>query len=259
MDSLCIREQCLVALACVIITKLLLSAISDDSAAERFCQISMQNDLPVSRRPNGNFWMIMSAPGAIHTPHFDANGLITWVEIVSGAKLWMVFRPKTRHHPRLPLPNDKALWTLELLKDMSASFIVLEPGDSLCVPRLLKNEKLLIQDYRYMPPNTRHAVATLMKRDGPYEPTVMRGYHAMNRHTMVRTLYGSIDHALFHDVWSNTSHDDRDFSIGHMLAWQESGNPKPFKGDALYALLFLGKNAAYLRSPPHEFIVTFLK
>jgi len=88
----------------------------------------------------------------------------------------------------------------------------------------------------------------------------MRGFHAMNRNTMVRTLYGSMDHALFHDVWSNTSHDDRDFSIGHMLAWhKESQGEKPFKDDQLYALLFMGKNAPYLRSHPHDDTPDFLE
>ena len=84
----------------------------------------------------------MSAPGAIHTPHVDANGLGTWVEMVSGVKLWIVVRSPTGDHIKLPFPGDHVnlpfpetdagpFWSLNLLEDMTVSFVALEEGDSL--------------------------------------------------------------------------------------------------------------------------------
>ena len=68
------------------------------------------------------------------------------------------------------------------------------------------------------------------------------------------SLRGAIKHALWHDVWTNSTHDDRDFSIARMLAWQamrmHSGVAWPFQGKNLYALLVMGIIPRLLQSVP---------
>jgi hypothetical protein len=71
---------------------------------------------------------------------------------------------------------------------------------------------------------------------------------------MVASLHGAIKHAFWHDVWTNATHDDRDFSIARMLVWQamrmDAGADWPFKGKNLYALLTMGVLPLVLQSLP---------
>jgi len=71
---------------------------------------------------------------------------------------------------------------------------------------------------------------------------------------MVASLHGAIKHTFWHDVWTNATHDDCDFSIARMLTWQamrmDAGAAWPFKGSNLYALLALGILPLLLQSLP---------
>lgn len=73
---------------------------------------------------------------------------------------------------------------------------------------------------------------------------------------MDKSLYATISNAFWHDVWTNACHDDRDFIICRMLAWQvysdssPSRGPPPFKGKSLFALLMFGLFHKVLRSLP---------
>jgi hypothetical protein len=73
---------------------------------------------------------------------------------------------------------------------------------------------------------------------------------------MVPTLHASIKHTFWHDVWTNAMHDDRDFVIARMLAWQAmqmDGNKDwPFKGKDLYSLLVMGRIPFLLHSLPFK-------
>jgi hypothetical protein len=70
---------------------------------------------------------------------------------------------------------------------------------------------------------------------------------------MHQSLRAAISHTFWHDLWTNATHDDRDFTIARMLAWQAYSNSTrngPFKGRSLYALLMFGKLHSVLRSLP---------
>lgn len=105
-----------------------------------------------------------------------------------------------------------------------------------------------------MGPGVPHSVISLQKPGCRPVSTVMSGSHCLNRFSMAATLHASIQHAFWHDVWTNATHDDRDFSIARMLAWQvmhmEAMEEWPFKGEDLYALLVMGLVPFVLRSLP---------
>jgi hypothetical protein len=71
---------------------------------------------------------------------------------------------------------------------------------------------------------------------------------------MLASLHGAIKHAFWHDVWTNATHDDRDFSIARMLVWQamrmDAGAAWAFTGTNLYALLVMGILPLLLQSLP---------
>jgi hypothetical protein len=96
---------------------------------------------------------------------------------------------------------------------------------------------------------------------------VMLGSHFYNRFSMWRTLVAAIRHALWHDVWTNALHDDRDYCIARMLVWQEmrmrgdaDGSwpfpETPFEGRELYALLVMGMLSFILQSMPFSTTTT---
>jgi hypothetical protein len=99
-----------------------------------------------------------------------------------------------------------------------------------------------------MPPGMFHSVFTVdLPSLGP-RSVVMNGSHFLSRYTMDNTLYASISHTFWHDVWTNATHDDRDYSIARMLAWHVI-SPR-FTGRNLYALLMLGTLHQHFRSLP---------
>jgi hypothetical protein len=69
---------------------------------------------------------------------------------------------------------------------------------------------------------------------------------------MVISLFAAIVHVFWHDLWTNATHDDRDYTIARMLAWQVYMPPSnaPFRGKNLYALLIFGRLHHLLRSLP---------
>jgi hypothetical protein len=70
---------------------------------------------------------------------------------------------------------------------------------------------------------------------------------------MDQSLHAAISHTFWHDLWTNATHDDRDYTIARMLAWQYYLMPTrggPFKGRNLYALLMFGQLHSLLRSLP---------
>jgi hypothetical protein len=108
--------------------------------------------------------------------------------------------------------------------------------------------------FSVMGPGTPHAVVSLERPGCRPVATVVSGSHCYNRFCMRASLLGSIRHALWHDVWTNSIHDDRDFAIARMVVWQlikmEAGAALPFQGENLYALLIMAMNAFLLVSVP---------
>lgn len=115
---------------------------------------------------------------------------------------------------------------------------------------------ILADIYSVMGPGVPHTVVSLQRPGCRPVSTVMLGSHFYNRFSMWRTLVASIRHALWHDVWTNAVHDDRDYSIARMLAWQEmrmrgdADGESPFQGRELYALLVMGMLPFILQSIP---------
>lgn len=104
-----------------------------------------------------------------------------------------------------------------------------------------------------MLPGTYHAM--WMVNILPLGPrsTVMSGSYFMSQYTMDQSLYAAILHTFWHDLWTNATHDDRDYTIVRMLAWQYYLMPThngPFKGRSLYALLIFSRLHSLLRSLP---------
>jgi|SRR5271170_1101939 len=105
-----------------------------------------------------------------------------------------------------------------------------------------------------MGPGVPHSVISLQQPGYRPVSTVMTGSHCLNRFSMAPTLYTSIKHAFWHDVWTNATHDDRDFAVARMLLWQamrmEADAEHPFKGENLYSLLVMGLVPFVLQSLP---------
>src|ERR1700733_139590 len=105
-----------------------------------------------------------------------------------------------------------------------------------------------------MPPGVFHVVFAVNISSLGARSTVMNGSHFLNRHTLDKSLYAAISNAFWNDLWTNATHDDRDYTIARMLAWQVyshiTGAPLPFKGRGLYALLMFGCLYPVLRSLP---------
>src|SRR5260370_1757866 len=105
-----------------------------------------------------------------------------------------------------------------------------------------------------MAPGVPHSVISLQQPECLPVSTVMSGSHCLNCFRMATTLHGSIKHAVWHDVWTNATHNDCDFAIACMLVWQamhmESEAEWPFQGQNLYSLLVMGLVPFVLQSLP---------
>src|SRR6266849_1893662 len=105
-----------------------------------------------------------------------------------------------------------------------------------------------------MLPGMPHFVFSAYQPERRPVSAVVSGSHCLSRFTMEASLLASIKHAFWHDVWTNATHDDRDFLIARMLIWQqmwmEQNAEWPFVGVNLYALLAMGRLSLLLRSAP---------
>ena len=85
--------------------------------------------------PTGDMrWGLASTAGSRHWPHIDRNGLATYVELVTGKKLWILFRPNLDDEP------DAGAYISVFLDDFDTSVavklwdaeaVVLTPGTRL--------------------------------------------------------------------------------------------------------------------------------
>ena len=84
----------------------------------------------------------------------------------------------------------------------------------------------------------------------------MNGSHFLSRYTLEKSLYAAISNVFWNDLWTNATHDDRDYAIARILAWQSYlctvGAPVHFTGRALHALLLFGQLHHVLRSLPFK-------
>lgn len=108
---------------------------------------------------------------------------------------------------------------------------------------------------RIMGPGVRHAVFTIQLEGYEPGPVVMTGFHFLHRAYMVASLFSSISHRYWHDVWTNAVHDDQSYEVAILLCWQilreaASLGSGPFIGNNLYALLLSSSLCSDLVSLP---------
>jgi hypothetical protein len=106
--------------------------ISLDNQAENACSsgpVALQE--LIDFRPHGaSHWATMASTGAHSTTHIDANGVHTYAEICSGAKLWLTAMPKPGCRPPLLSPTADD-WQMEVLRGLDVHCTLLRAGDAL--------------------------------------------------------------------------------------------------------------------------------
>jgi hypothetical protein len=108
-----------------------------------------------------------------------------------------------------------------------------------------------------MPPGLPHAVFSVGMVG--YKPTcvIMSGSHFISEYTMSLMLEAAISHSAWHDVWTNSTHDDViahvDWMLHNLLIRSLHGVPSRIlqNGNA-FALITYARFAPWLSSLPHQ-------
>lgn len=108
-----------------------------------------------------------------------------------------------------------------------------------------------------MPGGLVHLVFSV-KRNG-FKPTsvLMSGSHFLSEHSLTRMLDAAISHSLWHDVWTNATHDDViahvDWMLHSLLIRSSDRRPtQVYEPQQVYALLTYASLAPWLSSLPHQ-------
>jgi hypothetical protein len=108
------------------------SALSDDNKADVACSTAGMSSTVTVGRPIGTIqWTIISAPGAYHPPHADANGYHTVVQVIDGgAKVWAFARERRPVPTAAPRPGSGAtLWQWAAFDGREVIIVALKDGD----------------------------------------------------------------------------------------------------------------------------------
>ena len=108
-----------------------------------------------------------------------------------------------------------------------------------------------------MPPGLPHAVSTVGMEG--YKPTciIMSGSHFISEYSMLPMLDTAISHSVWHDVWTNTTHNDIifhvDWMLHNLLLQSLNGIPsRILRNSNAFALLTYACFAPWLSSLPHQ-------
>jgi hypothetical protein len=111
--------------------------------------------------------------------------------------------------------------------------------------------------FSIMPSGLPHAVFSVARVG--YKPTCvfMSGSHFISEYNMSVMLEAAISHSAWHDVWTNSTHDDVIFHIDWMLhnLLLRSSNGIPsriLRGNNVFALVTYARFAPWLSSLPHQ-------
>jgi len=110
------------------------SAVSSDNQADASLGPVNANAFVVGNRGHGlQKWIIASSCGTYHTPHYDANGVCTFVTIREGYKLWIWAIRRSGSPLPTPLPKQGSFgsWHWTLFDDCIVYAVVLGPGDTM--------------------------------------------------------------------------------------------------------------------------------
>lgn len=116
-----------------------LSAIKRDKVGSDVEAWRLTEGLPFCTQkvvfPTGEVrWALVSTAGARHWPHVDSDGLCTYVDVVSGMKFWILFRPHLDNESEPSAHVDLFLNDFEpsvAVKTWDAELVVLAPGTRL--------------------------------------------------------------------------------------------------------------------------------
>lgn len=108
-----------------------------------------------------------------------------------------------------------------------------------------------------MPSALGHSVGSVAKVGYKATSVLMSGSHYINFHGMVRMLEAGISHSLWHDAWTNATHDDVMVHIDwmlHNLLLRRLQMPTPSSAPDpnMFALLTYARFAPWLISLPHQ-------
>ena len=111
--------------------------------------------------------------------------------------------------------------------------------------------------FSIMPPGLPHAVFSVAKQGQKPTCIVMSGSHFISEYSLPLMLEAAISHSVWHDVWTNATHDDVIFHIDWMLhnVLLRSVNGVPsriLQGNNAFALATYARFAPWLSSLPHQ-------
>jgi len=108
-----------------------------------------------------------------------------------------------------------------------------------------------------MPPGLPHAVFSVVMEG--YKPTcvIMSGSHFISEYSMLPMLDAAISHSVWHDVWTNATHDDVvfhvDWMLHNLLLRSLNGIPsRILRNPNAFALFTYARFAPWLSSLPHQ-------
>ncbi|KAF8177880.1 hypothetical protein BJ912DRAFT_811635, partial [Pholiota molesta] len=134
-------------------------------------------------------WGLCATAGAYHTFYIDSDGFGTYVDVMTGKKVWLVMRPSNNN-------IDDFSEFGEITRYVGESFDLLNVGDNSRIEAVVLTPGTRL----YMRPNTMHAVYTP-------ENSICHGGHFYSMSTLKDTLCGIIHVFVgYHDV---TNNDDR--------------------------------------------------
>jgi hypothetical protein len=151
-------------------------------------------------------WGIAATEGAFSSFHIDSDGLGTYISCVNrnGSKWWVIISPRDKSDVAHFASVGKA-WAFHggdgvdttALGDVQVEAVLLTPGTRLCVLLLYSESFSLL--FRYMRPNTPHAVLT------PHA-AICHGGHYLARSNLRATCYGHLIGFSLSTLLTNTNH-----------------------------------------------------
>ncbi|KAF8060758.1 hypothetical protein FPV67DRAFT_1673601 [Lyophyllum atratum] len=153
-------------------------AVWQQVQGEAYCRFTDLYPIPHLR------WGIASTGSAYHYWHYDANGLMTFIKLKCGRKLWYIAVPKDGDFTIFMQPDIMTKFELnESNQDLwDVYVVVLHPGTTLI-----------------MRPTLPHCVVTP-------EPSFCSGGHFIAVSTIPYTIVGAYNHSIGASSYTNTDH-----------------------------------------------------
>ncbi|KAF8183454.1 hypothetical protein BJ912DRAFT_928211 [Pholiota molesta] len=162
---------------------------SDNAAWWEMLQSPWNVDSTAERPTADMHWGLCATTGAGHTFHMDSDGFGTYIEVITGVKVWLVVRPK----------DCETDFDLLDIGECSVEAVILTPGTRL-----------------YMCPGTMHAAYTS-------ENAICHGGHFYATATMKDTLCGLIQSFVASNYMTNTYHSGSHLLLRRIITFYFEG------------------------------------